>query len=86
MPVVLCVVQIQVPCYLTPTSIKLRAIQKTIREARESAVVPLPSLSDFSSSNEEMVDMEHITLGNYGRHDALMENTTLTKSPKGSNQ
>lgn len=43
-----------------------RAIRRRIREAREAAIVPLLSLSDFSSDKDEQV-MERITLGDYAR-------------------
>jgi len=45
---------------------------KRIRGAREAATVPLPSLSDFSSDEEEQA-MERITLGDYVRLDNLDE-------------
>jgi hypothetical protein len=48
------------------------AIQRRIREAREAATVPLPSLSGFSSDEEDQV-MERMTLGDYGRLDNLDE-------------
>jgi len=39
-------------------------IWRRIWEAREATIVPLPSLSDFSSDEEEQV-MERITRGDY---------------------
>lgn len=43
-----------------------REIRKVIREEREAAIVPLPYLSDLSF-DDEMEDVERITLGDYGR-------------------
>jgi len=51
-----------------------RAIQKVIQEAREAAVIPLPSLSDFSS-DEEMGELERVTLGDHGNLDNINEVT-----------
>lgn len=47
-----------------------REIRKVIREESEAAIVPLPYLSDLSF-DDEMEDVERITLRDYGRLDNI---------------